>query len=234
MTKGLAVVAGGGGFIGGHLVGDLLGQGYAVRSVDVKPLEEWYQVYPRRGECRRRPEPHRAVPPRLREGRTGLPTRRGHGRDGLHREQQGAVHALGADQYAHAAWPPEDAGVERFFYSLVRLRLQRRQAARRRMSSPLKEEDAYPAMPEDGYGWEKLFSASGCAATSARISDWKRASRDFTTSMARIGTWEGGREKAPAAICRKVIDAKHTRQARDRDLGRRPPDAQLHVYRRLH
>jgi GDP-D-mannose 3', 5'-epimerase len=71
----------------------------------------------------------------------------------------------------------------------------------------LKEEAAYPALPEDGYGWEKLFSE--------RM--WRHFREDFglETRMARYhnvygpqGTWEGGREKAPAAICRKVIEAK--------------------------
>jgi nucleoside-diphosphate-sugar epimerase len=72
---------------------------------------------------------------------------------------------------------------------------------------PLKEADAYPAMPEDGYGWEKLFSERMC----------RHFREDFgvQTRMARYhnvygphGTWTGGREKAPAAICRKVIEAK--------------------------
>src|SRR6185295_14409423 len=73
--------------------------------------------------------------------------------------------------------------------------------------TPLREEDAYPAMPEDGYGWEKLFSERMC----------RHFREDFglTTRVARYhnvygphGTYEGGREKAPAAICRKVIEAK--------------------------
>src|SRR5204863_9047947 len=72
---------------------------------------------------------------------------------------------------------------------------------------PLKETDAYPADPEDGYGWEKLFSERMC----------RHFSEDFglTTRIARyhnvygpLGTWRGGREKAPAAICRKVAEAK--------------------------
>jgi nucleoside-diphosphate-sugar epimerase len=74
-------------------------------------------------------------------------------------------------------------------------------------TAPLKESDAYPAMPEDGYGWEKLFSERMC----------RHFREDFgiTTRVARYhnvygphGTWTGGREKAPAAICRKVIEAK--------------------------
>src|SRR5207249_8373702 len=75
--------------------------------------------------------------------------------------------------------------------------------------APLKERDAYPAMPEDGYGWEKLFSERMC----------RHFQEDFgvTTRVARYhnvygphGTFEGGREKAPAAICRKMIEARLT------------------------
>ena len=73
--------------------------------------------------------------------------------------------------------------------------------------APLKESDAYPAMPEDGYGWEKLFSERMCRHF--------REDFGFVTRVARYhnvygphGTWTGGREKAPAAICRKVIEAK--------------------------
>jgi GDP-D-mannose 3', 5'-epimerase len=99
-----------------------------------------------------------------------------------------------------------EAGVERFFYSSSACVYN---ADKQRSADviPLKEEDAYPAMPEDGYGWEKLFSERMC----------RHFREDFglTTRVARyhnvygpFGTWEGGREKAPAAICRKVIEAK--------------------------
>ena len=87
-------------------------------------------------------------------------------------------------------------------------------------------------MPEDGYGWEKLFTERMC----------RHFREDFglTTRVARYhnvygphGTWTGGREKAPAAICRKVADGRAHRRPRDRDLGRRRADPQLHVHRRL-
>ena len=96
----------------------------------------------------------------------------------------------------------------------------------------LKEADAYPAMPEDGYGWEKLFSERMC----------RHFREDFgletrwlatTTSTVRTAPATGGREKAPAAICRKVDRGEALRQPRDRDLGRRRADPQLHVHRRL-
>ena len=125
-----------------------------------------------------------------------------------------------------------EAGVERFFYRSSRLRLQRRQAEHPQTSSPLKEEDAYPAMPEDGYGWEKLFSERMCRHFREDFGLQTRVAR-FHNVYGPHGTWDGGREKAPAAICRKVIEAKTDRQARDRNLGRRQSDAQLHVHRRL-
>jgi len=102
-----------------------------------------------------------------------------------------------------AAWR---AGVKRYFFSssacAYNVCLQQEQLAR-----GLKETDAYPAMPERGYGWEKLLSEIFCQEY------W--AERGLETHIARFhniygpfGTWFGGREKAPAAICRKVIEAK--------------------------
>ena len=74
---------------------------------------------------------------------------------------------------------------------------------------PLKEEDAYPAMPEDGYGWEKLFSERMCRHFREDFGLVTRVAR-FHNVYGPFGTWDGGREKAPAAICRKVIHAKET------------------------
>jgi GDP-D-mannose 3', 5'-epimerase len=71
----------------------------------------------------------------------------------------------------------------------------------------LKEEDAYPAMPEDGYGWEKLFSERMCRHFREDFALDTRVAR-FHNVYGPHGTWDGGREKAPAAICRKVIEAK--------------------------
>jgi nucleoside-diphosphate-sugar epimerase len=74
---------------------------------------------------------------------------------------------------------------------------------------PLKEEDAYPAMPEDGYGWEKLFSERMCRHFREGFKLPTRVAR-FHNVYGPLGTWDGGREKAPAAVCRKVIHAKAT------------------------
>jgi nucleoside-diphosphate-sugar epimerase len=73
--------------------------------------------------------------------------------------------------------------------------------------TPLKEADAYPAMPEDGYGWEKLFGERMCRHFHEDFGLQTRIAR-YHNVYGPLGTWNGGREKAPAAICRKVIEAK--------------------------
>ena len=120
------------------------------------------------------------------------------------------------------------AGVERYFFSssacVYNTELQKDPNVR-----ALKESDAYPAMAERGYGWEKLMSEMFCQEY--------HAERGLKTAIARFhnvygpnGTWDGGREKAPAALCRKIIEAKETGNERDRDLGKWGTDPQLHVY----
>jgi len=73
--------------------------------------------------------------------------------------------------------------------------------------APLKEEDAYPAMPEDGYGWEKLFSERMCRHFREDFGLETRIAR-YHNVYGPHGTYDGGREKAPAAVCRKVIAAQ--------------------------
>ncbi len=91
-----------------------------------------------------------------------------------------------------------------------RVCLQRRQAESKHVV-PLKEADAYPAMPEDGYGWEKLFSERMCRHFREGLWLTTRVAR-FHNVYGPNGTWDGGREKAPAAICRKIINAIETGQ----------------------
>jgi nucleoside-diphosphate-sugar epimerase len=97
-------------------------------------------------------------------------------------------------------------GVERYFYSSSAC-VYNADKQKDVNVTALKEEDAYPAMPEDGYGWEKLFSERMCRHFREDYGLWVRISR-FHNVYGPFGTWDGGREKAPAAICRKVIDAK--------------------------
>jgi nucleoside-diphosphate-sugar epimerase len=99
-------------------------------------------------------------------------------------------------------------GVERFFYSSSAC-VYNGDKQKDANVTALKEEDAYPALPEDGYGWEKLFSERMCRHFEEDFGLQCRVAR-FHNVYGPHGTWDGGREKAPAAICRKVIEAKRS------------------------
>ena len=123
------LVTGAGGFIGGHLVDRLLQTGLDVRAVDVKPLDEWYQVHDdAENVVGRLLRPGRRAQGRRRHRRDLQPRRR-HGRHGLHREQQGRVHAVGAHQHPHAGRRARRRH-EAVLLQQLGLRLQRRQADR--------------------------------------------------------------------------------------------------------
>jgi nucleoside-diphosphate-sugar epimerase len=200
-----ALVTGAGGFIGGHLVGDLLASGAAVRAVDIKPLDQWYQRF----------DDAENLSLDLRD------------RDACDTASRGVadVYQLACDMggmgfieshkaecmisvliNTHMLVAARDAGVERFlFASSACVYAEDKQLSEDVV--PLRESDAYPAMPEDGYGWEKLFSERMCRHFGEDYGLATRAPR-FHNVYGPFGTWDGGREKVPAAICRKVIDAK--------------------------
>ena len=205
MAKPVAVVTGAGGFIGGHLVADLLRSGEArVRAVDRKRLDEWHQV-------------HAGA-----ENVVADLSRR----DACESACRGAyeVYQLAADMggmgfiethkaecmlsvliNTHMLVAARDHGVRRYFYASSACVYNAE-----RQSDPsvtaLREEDAYPALPEDGYGWEKLFSERMCRHFQEDYGLETRIAR-YHNVYGPMGTWEGGREKAPAAICRKVVEA---------------------------
>jgi GDP-D-mannose 3',5'-epimerase len=204
----LIVIAGAGGFIAGALARYFYERGFTrIRAIDKKPLPEWYQRVP---------------------GVESLSLDLSY-RDNCKRVCEGAaeVYNLAADMggmgfienfrieclrsiliNTHMIEAAYRAGAERYFFSssacAYNTELQKDPNAR-----ALKESDAYPAMAERGYGWEKLMSEMFCQEY------W--AERGLKTFIARFhnvygprGTWDGGREKAPAALCRKVIEAKDT------------------------
>src|SRR5215468_163827 len=199
------VVCGGGGFIGGHLVADLLRQGKTIRSVDVKPFSEWYQMFPEvenlELDLRDKQSCERAV------ADVDLVYNFAADMGGMgFIENNKALCMLSVLINTHLLMAAKDAGVKRFFYASSACVY-----AADKQTDPsvtaLKEGDAYPAMPEDGYGWEKLFSERMCRQF---LEDF-----EITTIGARYHnvygqheTENGNREKEPAAICRKVIEAK--------------------------
>jgi nucleoside-diphosphate-sugar epimerase len=204
----LIVITGAGGFIGGSLVRYFHDLGYTrIRAVDKKPLSNWYQRLPDvenlRLDLSERQACDRAV------------------------ENAVEVYNLAADMGGmgfierfrvecmrtsliniHMLEAAYQAGVNRYFFSSSAC-VYNTQLQQNPNVIALKESDAYPAMAERGYGWEKLFAEMLCQEY------W--AERGMKTFIARFhnvygpnGTWDGGREKAPAAICRKVIQAKDT------------------------
>jgi len=206
--NGLIVVTGGGGFIGGWLVRHFLEQGHTnIRSVDIKPLDEWYQVHDGvdnvvadlkdLGNCRRACAGAADVYQLAADmGGMGFI------------ENNKALCMLSVLINTHMLLAAKDAGVKRFFYSSSAC-VYNADKQKSEDVVPLKEEDAYPAMPEDGYGWEKLFSERMCRHFREDFGVYTRVAR-FHNVYGPYGTWDGGREKAPAAICRKVIHAKAT------------------------
>jgi GDP-D-mannose 3',5'-epimerase len=208
MKDDLIVVAGGGGFIGGHLVADLRRQGYwRIRSVDVKPLDEWYQVF---DECDNVVADLKGLEA-CRSACEGATTVYNLAADmgGMgFIENNKALCMLSVLINTHLLMAAREADVERLFYASSACVYN---ADKQRSADviPLKEEDAYPAMPEDGYGWEKLFSERMCRHFREDFGVLTRVAR-FHNVYGPNGTWDGGREKAPAAVCRKVIQAVET------------------------
>ena len=208
----VALVTGAGGFIGGHLVRRLREEGVSrIRAVDVKPLDEWYQVFPDVEnvtanlelieECRRAVDGVDTV--------FNLAADMG-GMGFI--EANKALCMLSVLTSTHMLVAARDAGVERFFYSSSACVYAAGKQATPEVE-PLREEDAYPAMPEDGYGWEKLFSERMARHFYEDFGVETRVAR-YHNVYGPHGTWTGGREKAPAAICRKVATAKLTGEHR--------------------
>jgi len=206
ITNEKVVVCGAGGFIGGHLVEFLHGSGVNVtRAVDVKPFDQWYQ--------KSRDVENLSLD--LRDKNNCLTAV-----DGMQVvfqlaadmggmgfiENNKALCMLSVLTNTHMLMAARDCGVERFFYSSSAC-VYNGEKQRDAQVIPLREEDAYPALPEDGYGWEKLFSERMCRHFEEDFGLQTRVAR-YHNVYGPLGTYGGGREKAPAAICRKVIEAK--------------------------
>jgi nucleoside-diphosphate-sugar epimerase len=203
-----AVVCGAGGFIGGHLVKSLIANGVnVVRAVDVKPREDWYQVT----------EGVENLTLDLKDRKNCLTAADGvslvyqlaadMGGMGFI-ENNKALCMLSVLTNTHMLMAAQEKGVKRFFYSSSACVYNGEKQTNPDVVA-LKESDAYPALPEDGYGWEKLFSERMCRHFEEDYGLVCRVAR-YHNVYGPYGTWDGGREKAPAAICRKVIAAKNS------------------------
>lgn len=200
------LVAGGGGFIGGHLVKSLFDDGHDVRSVDAKPLQHWYQVH-------NGVENHVADLMSLEAAHDAVK-----GMDVVYNlaadmggmgfiENNKALCMLSVLINTHLLMAARKQEVERFFFASSACVYAADKQTNPEVTA-LAERDTYPAMPEDGYGWEKLFSERMCRHYLEDFGLETRVAR-YHNVYGPHGTWTGGREKAPAAIARKVAEAKH-------------------------
>lgn len=202
----LIVVGGGGGFIGGHLISSLRSRGYTrLRCVDIKPFDEWHQRHDdvenlqldlsEKANCYTACDGAAEVYSLAADmGGMGFI------------ENNKALCMLSVLISTHMLMAAKDCEVQRMFYAssaCVYNGSKQTEAA----VTALREEDAYPGDPEDGYGWEKLFTERMCRHFREDYGMATRVAR-FHNVYGPHGTWDGGREKAPAAICRKVIEAK--------------------------
>jgi GDP-D-mannose 3', 5'-epimerase len=205
--SGLVVVGGAGGFIGGHFIARLLADGHTqIRAIDNKPIGQWYQ----------RPAGVEYVQADLRQ----LDACRIAVKDATYIFDFAAdMGGMGFIEYhkadcmlsvliaTHLLMAAREGGtVERLFFSSSACVYNADKQLDPKVTA-LKEEDAYPALAEDGYGWEKLFTERMCRHFDEEFGIVTRIAR-YHNVYGPIGTWDGVRAKAPAAICRKVAAAK--------------------------
>src|SRR5579864_2318835 len=206
MKDELVLITGAGGFIGGSLVADFRKQGYKkIRAVDIKPLDEWYQRFDDvenlsldlnlKENCDRSARGAFEI--------YNFAANMGGMGFIEHNKALCMLSVLINTQMLQAALKQ---GTKRFFYASSAC-VYNGDKQKTFEAPSLKEEDAYPALAEDGYGWEKLFSERMCRHFREDFGLYTRVAR-FHNVYGPWGTWFGGREKAPAAICRKVIEAK--------------------------
>ncbi|HWL54045.1 MAG TPA: NAD-dependent epimerase/dehydratase family protein [Chthoniobacteraceae bacterium] len=202
----LILVAGGGGFIGGHLIAKLREQGHTrIRSVDKKPFDQWHQRFDDVENLILDLQEKEACQQACRD--TALVYNLAADMGGMgFIELNKALCMLSVLINTHLLMAARESGTRRFFFSSSACAYNGEKQRDPNVTA-LKEEDAYPAMPEDGYGWEKLFSERMCRHFREDFGLETRVAR-YHNVYGPHGTFDGGREKAPAAICRKIIQAK--------------------------
>ena len=199
------LVCGAGGFIGGHLTKQLMDEGHEVVCADIKPLEFWFQIFDENiNFCMD-----------LKEYENCLKATKGV--DFIYNmacnmggmgfiENNKAECMLSVLINTNLLRASLINKVQKYFFSSSAC-VYNSSKQKNTFVDGLKEEDAYPADPEDGYGWEKLFSERMCRHFKEDFGLETRVVR-YHNVYGPLGTYDGGREKAPAAICRKIILAK--------------------------
>ena len=200
------LVAGAGGFIGGWLARRLQEEGFTtIRAIDNKPLSDWYQVLPGVESIEADLRSLDACRSAVRGVRLVYNLACDMGGMGFIEANRAAC-MISVLINTHLLMAGHEADVERHFYAssacIYNVELQQTPEV-----TALREENAYPALPEDGYGWEKLFSERMCRHFFEDFGIETRVAR-YHNVYGPHGTYNGGREKAPAAICRKVALAK--------------------------
>jgi len=201
------LVAGGGGFIGGELARVLVSRGHEVVVADIKPLSEWYQLQDKAHNVSVNLESKEACYELVKGCDTVYNLACNMGGMGFI-EFNRSLCMLSVLINTHLLMAAKDLGVKEYLYSSSACVYPDYRQGDADVVA-LKEEHAYPAMPENGYGWEKLFSERLCKNFEEDFGFVSKVVR-FHNVYGPNGTWDGGREKAPAAMCRKVIEAIDT------------------------
>jgi nucleoside-diphosphate-sugar epimerase len=203
------LVAGAGGFIGGHLVSSLLVDGHEVVCADIKPLDKWFQIF----------DSNKNFSLDLKDYNNCLEVTKGV--DFIYNmacnmggmgfiENNKAECMLSVLINTNLLRASLINKIKKYFFSSSAC-VYNVDKQKNNLIEGLKETDAYPALPEDGYGWEKLFSERMCRHFSEDFKLDTRVAR-YHNVYGPIGTFDGGREKAPAALCRKLIKAKNSEE----------------------
>ncbi len=198
------LVTGAGGFIGGHLVKELQNREYNVRAVDIKPLSEWHQCFNGaenfvldmsvKENCFKMTKGvDEVINMACNMGGMGFI------------ENNKALCMLSVLVNTHMLMACKEFKIKKYFFSSSACAYNK-DLQNETTITGLKESDAYPANPEDGYGWEKLFSERMCRHFLEDYGLDVKVAR-YHNIFGPNGTYDGGREKAPAALCRKIINS---------------------------
>ena len=198
------LVAGAGGFIGGHLVKELQKRNYKVRAVDIKSFDDWYQcsndaenhvldVSEKKNCFRMVDGVDEVINMACNMGGMGFI------------ENNKALCMLSVLVNTHLLMACKEFKIKKYFFSSSACAYNK-DLQNDVSITGLKESDAYPANPEDGYGWEKLFSERMCRHFLEDYGLDVKVAR-YHNIYGPHGTYDGGREKAPAALCRKIINS---------------------------